>query len=566
MSAFLERRVVLKGAALVAGGALSVKGAAVAASAQSAGAAPSRVGDAGIAGAGVAIVETEAGKVSGYIRKGLYIFKGVPYGDTTEGSNRFMPPGKPKPWTGIRSSRQYGFIAPQDKGNGREHDEEAFIFQWNDSIQGEDCLRVNVWTPGINDNKRRPVMVWLHGGGYAAGSGNDIPAFDGENLAREGDVVVVTLNHRLNVLGFLDLSGYDGKYAKSGNAGMLDIVAALEWVRDNIAAFGGDPQRVLIFGQSGGGAKVGTLMGMPSAKGLFHRAVVESGSFASRNTTEKSRRLADIFLRELGLTPATLGRLQTLPYAALSSASVAALRKGNGGPGTPGDVRQFGKRLAFAPVVDGNVLPQSPFLDAAPEMSADVPMIIGTTLNELISGFNHPEYERMTDAELAAKTQAMYPGRSAAIIAAFRKRTPDAKPFDLWSRIASGAPVRRAAIEQAALKAALNRAPAYLYWFNWMTPILDGRPRAFHCAEIPFVFRNTDECDHMTGGGPRARALSALMSRAWVQFAHTGNPNHAGMPHWAPYSSQSQPTMIFDDKSRLALAPDAEEQASIAGA
>jgi para-nitrobenzyl esterase len=213
--------------------------------------------------------------------------------------------------------------------------------------------------------------------------------------------------------------------------------------------------------------------------------------------------------------------------------------------------------------VDGDVLPRGPFLDGAPELSADVPMIIGTTLNELSSGFNHPEYEAMTEAELAAKTETMYPSHGAAVVAAFRQRTPRAKPFDLWTRISSGAPVRRAAIRQAALKSAQNRAPAYLYWFTWETRILDGRPRAFHCAEIPFVFRNTDSCDHMTGGGPRARALGEVISQAWLRFAHTGDPNHPGMSHWAPYSAQAPATMIFDDESRLALAPDAGEQAAL---
>ena len=521
--------------------------------------------DAVVAGAGAATAEIETGKVAGYVRQGIFCFKGIPYGDTTAAPNRFRPPAKPKPWTGVRSSRQYGYVAPQDKGTGRLNDEEAFLFQWNDSVEGEDCLRVNVWTPGIHDAGRRPVMVWLHGGGFEAGSGNDIPAFDGENLARRGGVVVVTLNHRLNILGFLDLSKYGDAYAESGNVGMLDIVAALEWVRDNISAFGGDPGRVLIFGQSGGGAKVSTLMGMPAAKGLFHRAVVESGSFASNNTPDKSQRLADLVLGELGLAPSSLDRLQSLPYAELQRASVAALLKANGDPGGVPDVRKMAARLGFAPVVDGRVIPQAPFNPRAPDISADVPMIIGTTLNEFTTAMNHPEYELMTEQDLAVRTEAMFPGRGRSVLAAFRARTPGAKPFDVWSRIAS-ASVRQAAIRQAASKAALNRAPAYLYWFAWQTPVFDGRPRAFHCAEIPFVFANTDHCDHMTGGGPRARALSAIVSDAWIQFARTGDPNHAAMPAWAAYAPRTAPTMIFDDQVRLEIDPDGAELASIAAA
>lgn len=524
-----------------------------------------RSGDAVAAGAGIAVAEISSGKVAGYVRQGIFAFKGLPYADTTAGANRFMPPVKPKPWTGARSSRQYGPVCPQDKGTGRLNDEEAFIFQWNDSVEGEDCLRVNIWTPGVADGARRPVMVWLHGGGFDAGSGNDLPAFDGENLARRGDVVVVTLNHRLNLLGFLDLSKFGEPYAQSGNVGMLDIVAALEWVRDNIKLFGGDPDRVLIFGQSGGGAKVGALMGMPSARGLFHRAVVESGSFAFTNSPEKSQRLADLMLAELGVTASDLDRLHVLPYADLQRASVEALRKANGAASGAPDLRRMADRLMFAPVADGRVLPERPFGPKAPSISSNVPMIIGTTLNEFTTGMNHPEYEFMTEQELLARTEAAYPGRGSAVVAAFRHRTPDAKPFDLWSRIAT-APVRQAAVDQAAAKAAREGAPAYLYWFTWQTPILDGRPRAFHCAEIPFVFHNADLCDHMTGGGPRARRLSDSMADAWIQFARTGDPNHPALPPWRPFAAGSVPTMIFDDEIRLELNPDANERSSIATA
>ena len=557
----LARRQLLKGGALAA---------AAAAAAPAAAASPHRPGpragggDAVVAGAGGAVAQTQYGKVAGYVRKGVYVFKGLPYGDTTAGANRFMPPRPPHPWSGVRSSRQYGCVCPQDKGTGRLNDEEAFIFQWNDSVEGEDCLRLNVWTPGT-DRALRPVMVWLHGGGFEAGSGNDIPAFDGENLARRGDVVVVTLNHRLNLLGFLDLSKYGERYARSGNVGMLDIVAALQWVRDNIAAFGGDPKRVLIFGQSGGGAKVGTLMGMPSAKGLFHRAVVESGSFAFTNTPEKSQKLAELMLAELGVTGASLDRLHTLPYGELQRASVAALARANGAAGGPPDLHRMASRLMFAPVADGQVLPEPPFAPNAPGLSSDVPMIVGTTLNEFTTGINHPEYELMTEAELTARTEALHPGRGAGIVAAFRSRTPHARPFDIWSRI-STAPVRQAAIDQAAAKAKLGGAPAYLYWFTWQTPIFDGRPRAFHCAEIPFVFHNTDLCDHMTGGGPRARSLGDLMADTWVQFARTGDPNHPGLARWAPFEAKGAPTMVFDDETRLALDPDRAERSSLRSA
>jgi para-nitrobenzyl esterase len=514
-----------------------------------------------VAGAGVATVEIETGKIAGYVAGDIYTFKGIPYGDTTEGANRFRPAKKPKPWTGVRSSREFSFVCPQDKGTGRQHDEESFIFHWNDSIEGEDCLRVNVWTPGL-DGKKRPVMVWLHGGGFEAGSGNDLPAFDGENLARRGDVVVVTLNHRLNILGYLDLSKYGEKYAQSANVGMLDIVAALEWVRDNIVAFGGDPGRVLIFGQSGGGAKVGTLMGMPAAKGLFHRAIVESGSFQLSNTTDKSQKLADLILKELGLDASTVDQLQTLPYAELRRASEAVMRIMN--PPMTGfrDIRKMAARLHFGPVIDGKILPEPLFNQKAPLISADVPMIIGTTLNEYGTGMNHPEYELLKDSDIEARVEDVYPGYGKQIVAAFRQRTPHAKPYDLLSRITS-TPVRQAAIDQATAKTALNRAPAYLYWFTWQTPVFDGRPGAFHCSEISFVFSNTDRCATMTGGGADARALSARMTDAWVQFARTGDPNHAGIPHWEPFSSQTIPTMVFDNEVLLLPDPDANERKNV---
>jgi para-nitrobenzyl esterase len=512
------------------------------------------------------VVDTSAGKVAGYIRNGIFAFKGIPYGDTTEGANRFMPPAKPKPWSGVRSSRQHGPVAPQAARTGWANDEEAFMFSWDDGIQGEDCLRVNVWTPAVNDNKKRPVMVWLHGGGYAAGSGQELLSYDGENLARRGDVVVVSLNHRLNVLGYLNLAKYGDKYASSANVGMLDIVAALEWVRDNISAFGGDPGVVTIFGQSGGGGKVSTLMGMPAAKGLFHRAIVESGSMLRANTEERSQKLTDLLLAELGLTFSTIDQLQTLPYAQLSHVSQEVLRKNNPRPagGVP-NFRRMAEMLGFSPVVDGTILPAHPFDPQASAISADVPMMVGTTLNEFVTAINHPEYESMTDAEVEQRVHGMFADKTPAILAAFRQRTPAAKPFDLWSHIAAST-VRENAIKQCKAKAALGKAPAYLYWFTWQTPILDGRPRAFHCSEIAFAFDNTDRCENMTGGGPDARALAAKVSEAWIHFARTGNPNHPGIPHWSEFAPDSVPTMIFDNKCDAVNNPDGGEQASIAEA
>jgi para-nitrobenzyl esterase len=515
---------------------------------------------------GAPVVDTVSGKVVGYVRNGISTFKGVPYAESTDGANRFMPPVKPKPWSGVRSSRQYGHVAPQAARTGWSNDEEAFMFSWDDGTQGEDCLRVNVWTPGINDQKKRPVMVWLHGGGFAAGSGQELKSYDGENLARRGDVVVVTLNHRLNVLGYLDLSQYGEGFARSANVGMLDIVAALEWVRDNIEAFGGDPRLVTIFGQSGGGGKVSLLMGMPAATGLFHRAIVESGSMLRAGSRDRSRQLADLVVAELGLNRSSILDIQILPYEKLSLASANVLRvhTPNRVGGIP-NFRRMAEILGLAPVVDGIDIPAHPFDPKASALSAHVPMIIGSTLNEFVTALGHPEFEAMTSADLDGRVSAIYGDKATQVIEAFRKRTPNASAFDLWSHIAA-AGVREATIAQATAKAALGKAPAYVYWFTWQTPILSGRPRAFHCAEIPFVFDNTDRCENMTGGGADARALAAMMSDAWIQFARTGNPNHARMPHWQAHSPGQNQTMIFDNRSYLANGPDTEEQKNIADA
>jgi para-nitrobenzyl esterase len=558
----MERRAVLRGAAALLGGATASM---IGASAAPAAAQSSRTADKPLVVAqdGTAIVQTQSGKVAGYLHDGIFAFKGMPYAASSESANRFLPPVKCKPWTGVRSSRQFGYVAPQSARAGWANDEEAFMFAWDDGVQSEDCLRVNLWTPA-NDGRRRPVMVWLHGGGFAAGSGQELRSYDGENLAKRGDVVLVSLNHRLNVFGYLDLSKYGEKYSGSANVGMLDIVAALEWVRDNISAFGGDPKSVTIFGQSGGGAKVGALMAMPAAQGLFHRGIVESGSMLRVATPDKSQALADAIVGELGLNHATINQIHTLPYPKILAAAEKVLREHN--PRPPGGVpnfRRMSEGLGFAPVLDGKIIPAQPFDPKAPAMSADVPMIIGSTLNEFVTAINHPEYELMTASDLEGRVKDLFGDQNTKIIAAFRARTPDAKPFDLWSRIAAST-VRESAIKQAAAKAALGRAPAYLYWFTWQTPILDGRPRAFHCSEIAFVFDNTDRCASMTGGVPEARSLAGKMSDAWINFARTGDPNHANFPHWPPFSSEHVPTMIFDNVSQVAMNPDAAEQRSIA--
>jgi para-nitrobenzyl esterase len=507
-----------------------------------------------------AIVETTAGKVRGYTRNGIQTFKGIPYGASTAGKARYLPATKATPWTGVRSSMQFGYDCPQGPRAGWAFDENAWMFSWDDGIPNEDCLRVNIWTPA-NDNKKRPVMLWIHGGGFQAGSGQELRSYDGERLSRRGDVVVVSLNHRLGVLGHLNLAAYGEQYASSANLGMTDLVAALEWVRDNISNFGGDPGNVTIFGQSGGGGKVGTLMAMPSAKGLFHRAIVQSGSMSRASTMERSQKIAADVLAELGLSGSLVSQLHELPYQKLLEAGGVVQRK-NARPGLP-DVRRMGDFLVWAPVVDGSVLPRHPFDPDAPPISAQVPMLVGTVLNEFLNGIDHPEYEAMTEDEVKERVGKMFGAdNSATIIAAFRQTTPNIKPFDLMSRIAAST-VRQGAVTQCERKTAQGAAPAYLYWFTWQTPILDRRPRAFHCAELAFCFDNTERCEHMTGNGSEAQKLAAQVSEAWIHFARTGDPNHSGLPKWPAFTADKCQTMIFDAPCEMKVKPDSAERKSI---
>ena len=506
------------------------------------------------------VVETSAGKVRGFTRNGIHTFKGIPYGATTEGAARFLAPQKPQPWTGIRSSMYYGPTCPQAPRAGWKNDEGAFLFQWDDGQPGEDCLRVNLWTPGL-DNSKRPVMVWLHGGGFAAGSGQEQPAYNGENLSRRGDVVVVSLNHRLNMLGYLNLAAYSGKFADSGNAGMLDLVLALEWVHDNIAGFGGDPANVLIFGQSGGGAKVSTLMVMPAAKGLFHKAVVESGSSLRQGTPEASSKAAASLVAELGLSKANIDKIQTLPYSKLLEAQDAATKKLTAsGAAAPGPM---GPRLAIGPYVDGKHVPAHPFDPTAPAISASVPMIIGTVLNESSPSMANPDLEAMTEDDMRKRAEQRYHDKAGMVVDAYRKAYPSVKPVELLSRLMS---VRTNAVTQCERKAAQGAAPCWNYLFAWQTPILSGRPRAFHCSEIPFVFYNTDVSAFATGGGPGPRELAAKVSDAWINFARKGDPNHTGLPNWPKYDAANGPVMIFDNTCEVKNDPDRDLRKVVAEA
>jgi para-nitrobenzyl esterase len=509
------------------------------------------------------IVETTAGKVRGYVRNGIFTFKGMPYAATTAGDARFMAPRKPTPWAGVRSSMALGFACPQafhvpeGRRAGWSHDEEAFMFEWDDGQPGEDCLRVNVWTPGLNAAARRPVMVWIHGGGFTSGSSNELRMYDGESLARRGDVVVVSLNHRLGPLGYMNLLEYGEKWAHAVNVGQLDLIASLEWVRDNIAAFGGDPSRVMIFGQSGGGSKIGTLMGMPAAKGLVHRAAIQSGSGLRQLTPDRSAALAAGTLRELGLTRSTIDRLQEIPVEAVISAGLRAQRALQPVAPPPGT----GGGLNWGPTVDGRAIPRHAWDPSAPEYSATVPLLVGSVLNEFGNSIQagDPTLDAMTLDEARTRLGEQRGSKAAEIFALFQKKFPKATPYEILSRI-TGMTARTNAVTQATLKSEQGAAPAYVYWFQWQTPVLDGRPRAYHCAELPFVFANTDRVATMTGGGADARALGMKMADAWVAFARTGKPGHAGLPAWPAFTPAIGQTMVFDTTCAVRNNPDKDER------
>ena len=508
------------------------------------------------------VVETTAGRVRGFERDGIHTLLGIPYGAPVGGRARFGRSAPPAPWPGVRPALAYGPACPQAPraelvASDLALEEEGFLLGFNDGAQSEDCLRLNVWSPGL-DGGRRPVMVWLHGGHFATGSGHELAAFDGTALAARGDVVVVSLNHRLNVLGHLNLEPFGERYAGSANAGMLDIVLALEWIRDNIAAFGGDAGCVTLFGQSGGGAKVTTLMAMPAAAGLFHRAIVQSNCALRQMDLAVSHRLTEAVLDELGLSRADVDRLHDVPYPVLSRAERAAVAR----LCPPVNPARRNTRIRWEPVVDGHILPRHAFAPDAPAISAQVPLLVGTTLNEFHHGIGNPGVEAMTEADVRASFGASFGASGDQVYDLFRERHPGASPFDVMSRAYSST-IRECAVLQARRKSAQGAGKAWLYWFQWQTPVLDGRPRAYHNAELPFVFANAERCATATGGGPDAVSLAGRVSDAWIAFARSGDPNHSGLPPWPHFSDDGAPTMIFDSECRTDGDPDGPERALV---
>ena len=512
-----------------------------------------------------AVAKTQYGKVRGFVDGGVLTFKGIPYGQNTAGENRWLPAKPPKPWDGEYPALIYGPNCPQtlhswdrpvvQQGQGEAvwgSIEQSFIQDWDDGYQGEDMLKLNVWTPALTG--KRAVMVYFHGGGFTFGSSYELPSHEGAQMARHHDVVQVSVNHRLNILGFFDLSEIGGTaYADSVNCGMMDLVASLKWVHENIANFGGDPDRVMIYGQSGGGSKVTTLLSMPSAVGLMHRASIQSGGGGNPPGADASREFARQVMKELELGPRDIASLQKMDWAKLNAAATAAAARINGpqapgaGPGGPGAP----PRVGSGPTVDGRIITIKSFNEAIADTAKNIPVLIGSVSEE-----GNRMSSRPTEEEWRATLARTWgEAKGNALANAMKKKYPS-RSIRLLSYGVNGINSRNNVTRMAALKYNQKGAPVYTYYFTWQSPMLEDAG-AWHTAELAFCFDNAKRCEQGTGNSPEAQALARKMATAWANHAKTGNPSQPGLA-WTPFDPIHCQTMVWDNECRMVNDPESD--------
>jgi len=486
---------------------------------------------------GKIFVETDTayGRVQGIQTTGIKQFKGIPYGASTGGRNRFMPPKKPVAWKGVRECFAHGQISPQALTDLRSDYGIMIHWDYQPGGMGEDCLNLNVWTPGLKDGAKRPVLVCFHGGGFTTGSSNAL-GYDGAQLARFGDVVVVCVNHRLAAFGYTQLAdlGAPAEFASAGVAGIMDLTASLEWVRDNIENFGGNPNNVMIFGQSGGGAKTTSMLATPAAKGLFHRAAVQSGSMLKFVPRDRATASAEALLKQLAIPKSRIADLQKISWQQLLEAQVAV---GGAGPGA-----------GVGPVLDGKYLTHDPFDPAAPPESAAIPLIVSTTLEDAALGLSN---FTLSEADLKALIEKRYKDKGADILALYRKYYPEKSPYLIQAMLFTDSGFRRSAIKQAELKAAQGTGAIYMYQWDWPTPAFGGRYGAVHGLDVSGSFREARD------GNDMARVADQLSS-SWVAFAKTGNPNNSRIPPWPTFDAKTRATMVFGTPTQMENDPRGE--------
>jgi para-nitrobenzyl esterase len=503
--------------------------------------------------------DTESGKVLGYQRNNIRIFKGIPYAEILSPQGRWMRGSKARPWTGNRPSRAAGPACPGGRATEDpmvDSTSDEGIFRQGGGGGGrtdENCLRINIWTPGL-DNKKRNVLFWCHGGGFTGGSSGGTIENDYAKLAEHGDVVVVSMNHRLHALGHLDLTAYGERFAESANVGMLDIVDALQWVRRNIPNFGGDPAKVMIFGHSGGGAKVATLLAMPAAKGLFNRAVIQSPGPLPLTTPEESAIRTATFLKLVDVSPSNIDALFKVPVGKLGAAAGTITGASNFARMNYAQWHTPAYDNTWKPVVDGKAVlhPAS-----NPNAASDVPLMLGTALHEPFNALGHPEYAEMKEPQAREILRKHLGPVSDQVYDIYKAAFPHANPFEVSATARATEHMRMYCVKLAQNRAAFNAAPTYLYWFQWRANILGGRAMSHHGLEIPLLFLQSDESPATTGATPEARALGVKLADTWLQFAKTGDPNNKALPHWPAVTAKTATAMVLDNQFRIDPASDA---------